>query len=118
MVTAVEGDVDATVIAVDDVLRIVGVDPDVVVVHVNVVLGNGSPSGTAIGAFQEGDSSDHHPVLITGIHRDQSEIVAVTVADFIEAFFVGAFPPRSSASLAVVFPVAGIGPSSGTLQRQ
>ena len=43
MLTAVEGDVDATVVAVDEVHRVSRVEPNVVVVDVDVVLGNGGP---------------------------------------------------------------------------
>ena len=43
MFASVEGDIDATVVAVDDVIGVVGVDPNVVVVNVDIVLCNGRP---------------------------------------------------------------------------
>ena len=92
MLTAIEGDVDAAVVAVDEVHRVGRVEPDVVVVDVDVVLGNGRPRGAAIGAFQQRHSPDDDVGLVGGVDFNQPEVVAVAVADFVEALLVCADP--------------------------
>ena len=92
MLAAVEGDVDAAVVAIDEVQRVGRIEPDVVVVDVDVVLGNGGPGGAAIGALQQGHTADDDVGLVGGVDLDQTEVVAVAVADLVEALLVSADP--------------------------
>ena len=102
MLASIKGHIDAAVIAIDHVPWMGGVDPDVVVVDVHVVLGNGNPVGPVIGAFQEGDPSNDHPGGIRRVNGNESEVVTITVADLVESLFVGSRPSSVSAGVPLV----------------
>ena len=72
-----------------------GIEPDVVWVDVDVVLGNGRPRGAAIGALQQAQyAADDDVGLVSGVDFDQAEVIAIAVAHLVEALLVGADPSR------------------------
>ena len=99
MFAAVKGDIDAAVVAVDEVQRVGRIEPDVVVVDVDIVLCNGGPRGATIRALQQGHAADDDVGLVGEVDFDQAEVVAVAVADFVEAFLVGADQAASAVSM-------------------
>ena len=79
----IKSHVDAAIVAIDHVAWIGGVNPNVMVVHVDIVLCNGRPIRSAVRAFKQRDAPDDESVGIGRVHRNEAEIVAVAVANLV-----------------------------------
>ena len=89
---AVVGDIDAAVVAEDEMAAVFGVDPERVVIGVGVVALDGGPGFAAVGTGDDGYTQRVKASGVTGFGLDTAEVVAVRVVDIVEVVFMGAPP--------------------------
>ena len=89
---SVVADVDAAVVAVDEVIRAVGVDPQGVVIGVHVVAVDARPGRSAVGGFDDRDAQAVERGGVVGQAADLAEVIAVGVVNAVEVTLVGLRP--------------------------
>jgi len=85
-------DVDATVIAEDEMSGALGIDPERVVINVYVIAVDAGPGFTAIIAPQNRHTKSVYLVGLVGLCPYLPEIVAVRKVNIVEIAVVGTFP--------------------------
>ena len=85
---AVVAHVEAAVVPRDHVARARGVEPQRVVVDVDVRPVGAPPPRPAVGGAHERDAQDVEPLVVVGRHADLAEVVAVAVEQVVERVLV------------------------------
>ena len=112
---AVPADVDAAVVSVDEVVGVSGVNPEVVVVNVDVGRANGRPRFASIFGLDERYSGDVQPVRIRRVDFDQTEIIPIGVANVFQRLRMRSNPLRSVSGQAVDFCAGDVGFEQGAV---
>ena len=89
---AVPRHVHAAVVAVEHVPRVVGVDPNLVVVDVDVWGADVLKRLASVGGLQQRHPRDVHGVDVGGVDAHRAEVIAVGVPHVVQPTFVGALP--------------------------
>ena len=89
---AVPRHVHAAVVAVEHVPRVVGVDPNFVVVDVDIRGANVLKRLTSVGRLQQGHPRDVHGVDVRRVDAHRAEVIAISVPYVVQPAFVGASP--------------------------
>ena len=92
MCPPVPGDVDAAVVAGDDVVGIGRVEVQRMVVDVDVARCEGGPGSPSVSGGQQGHPTDVEPLGVDGVHAQQAEVVSVGAVARFQQPLVGLDP--------------------------